>query len=117
MPYEVINGYGNGTSGTIGSLNGHSVHVVDFRSDTISRPTPEMRVAMASAEVGDDVFGEDPTVRKLEARAAEMLGKEDAAFVPSGTMANLIASKDKLPLPKFLYISDFLCFLLKSHTS
>lgn len=93
MPYEVVNGTSCYTNGNIGSNNGNSVHVVDFRSDTISRPTPEMRVAMASAEVGDDVFGEDPTVRRLEARAAQMLGKEDAAFVPSGTMANLIASK------------------------
>ncbi|KAF5281310.1 hypothetical protein FQR65_LT14771 [Abscondita terminalis] len=67
------------------------VHVVDLRSDTVSKPTPAMRKAMAIAEVGDDVMGEDPTVQKLEARAAAILGKEAAVFVPSGTMANLIA--------------------------
>jgi threonine aldolase len=65
----------------------------DFRSDTVTRPTPEMRRAMAEAEVGDDVFGEDPTVNQLEARAAEILGKEAALFVPSGTMGNQVAIK------------------------
>ncbi|MCP4692219.1 MAG: low-specificity L-threonine aldolase [Desulfobacterales bacterium] len=63
---------------------------VDVRSDTITRPTPAMRRAMADAEVGDDVFGEDPTVNRLEAMAAELIGKEAAMFAPSGTMANLI---------------------------
>ena len=63
---------------------------LDFRSDTVTRPTPGMRACMAEAEVGDDVFGEDPTVNRLQRRAAEMLGKEAALFVPSGTMANLI---------------------------
>jgi threonine aldolase len=63
----------------------------DFRSDTLTRPTDEMRRAMAAAEVGDDVFGEDPTVRRLEAAAAAMLGTAAALFVPSGTMANQIA--------------------------
>lgn len=65
--------------------------MVDLRSDTVTKPTSEMRQAMVVAEVGDDVFGEDPTVKKLEARAAEMLNKEDALFVSSGTMGNLIA--------------------------
>ena len=65
--------------------------IVDLRSDTVTRPTPAMRRAMAEAEVGDDVFGEDPTVRRLEERAAELTGKEAAVFVPSGTMANQIA--------------------------
>ena len=65
--------------------------MVDLRSDTVTQPTPAMREAMARAEVGDDVFGEDPTVRALERRAAECTGKEAALFVPSGTMANLIA--------------------------
>ncbi|XP_044252815.1 probable low-specificity L-threonine aldolase 2 isoform X1 [Tribolium madens] len=74
-----------------GEINTSSVHVVDLRSDTISKPTPEMREAMATAVVGDDVFGEDPTVAELERRSAELLGKEDAVFVASGTMANLIA--------------------------
>jgi threonine aldolase len=64
---------------------------VDLRSDTVTKPTPEMREAMAEAEVGDDVFGDDPTVNHLEELAAGMLGKEAALFVPSGTMGNLIA--------------------------
>lgn len=64
---------------------------VDLRSDTVTKPTPEMREAMAEAEVGDDVFGDDPTVNHLEELASGMLGKEAALFVPSGTMGNLIA--------------------------
>jgi threonine aldolase len=64
---------------------------IDLRSDTVTRPTPEMRRAMAEAEVGDDVYGEDPTVNRLESRAAEVLGMEAALFVPSGTMGNAIA--------------------------
>jgi threonine aldolase len=67
--------------------------VVDLRSDTVTRPTGEMRRAMAEAEVGDDVYGEDPTVNLLEARAAEIFGKEAALFVPTGCMGNLIAIK------------------------
>jgi threonine aldolase len=62
----------------------------DFRSDTVTKPTPGMRAAMAQAEVGDDVFGEDPTVNRLQGRVAELLGKEAALLVPSGTMSNLI---------------------------
>lgn len=65
--------------------------LIDLRSDTVSRPSAAMREAMATAEVGDDVFGDDPTVHRLEARAAQLLGKEAALFVPSGTMANLLA--------------------------
>ena len=65
--------------------------MVDLRSDTVTRPTPAMRRAMAEAEVGDDVFGEDPTARRLEARVASLLGKEAAVFVPSGVMGNQIA--------------------------
>ena len=64
---------------------------IDLRSDTITQPTAAMREAMASADVGDDVFGEDPTMELLEARVAEMLGKEAAVFTPSGTMANQLA--------------------------
>ena len=64
---------------------------VDLRSDTVTKPTPEMREAMAEAEVGDDVYMDDPTVNQLQQKAAEMLGKEDALFVPSGTMGNLLA--------------------------
>ncbi|MCS7207236.1 MAG: low-specificity L-threonine aldolase [Dehalococcoidia bacterium] len=64
---------------------------IDLRSDTVTLPTPEMRQAMAAAEVGDDVWGEDPTVNRLEAMAAERLGKEAALFTASGTMSNLLA--------------------------
>jgi threonine aldolase len=63
---------------------------IDLRSDTVTRPTPEMRRAMAEAEVGDDVYGEDPTINRLEQRAAEIFGREAALFVPSGTMGNCI---------------------------
>jgi threonine aldolase len=65
--------------------------VIDLRSDTVTKPTPEMRRAMAEAEVGDDVFGDDPTVIALEERAAELLGKEAGLFVASGAMGNLVA--------------------------
>ena len=64
--------------------------MIDLRSDTVTRPTAAMREAMAAAEVGDDVIGDDPTVIKLQERMAEMLGKEAALFVPSGTMSNQI---------------------------
>ncbi len=64
---------------------------IDLRSDTVSQPTPAMREAMYRAEVGDDVYGEDPTVNRLEAMAAEKTGKEAGLFIPSGTMGNLIA--------------------------
>jgi len=64
---------------------------IDLRSDTVTKPTPEMREAMAEAEVGDDVYGDDPTVNHLQEIAAEMMGKEAALFVPSGTMGNLLA--------------------------
>ena len=67
------------------------MNIVDLRSDTVTKPTPAMRAAMANAEVGDDVYGEDPTVNKLEAMAAERMGKEAAVFVVSGTMGNLTA--------------------------
>ncbi|MCS6924067.1 MAG: aminotransferase class I/II-fold pyridoxal phosphate-dependent enzyme, partial [Fimbriimonadales bacterium] len=66
---------------------------VDLRSDTVTLPTPEMRRAMAEAELGDDVYGEDPTVNRLQERVAELLGHEAALFTPSGTMANEIAIK------------------------
>ncbi len=65
--------------------------VIDLRSDTVTQPTSAMRAAMAGADVGDDVYGEDPTVNRLELIAAEMLGKKAAIFVPSGTQANLLA--------------------------
>nr|MDJ0720185.1 low-specificity L-threonine aldolase [Desulfobacterales bacterium] len=64
---------------------------IDLRSDTLTLPTPDMRRAMAEARLGDDVFGEDPTVRRLEEMAADIAGKQAALFVPSGTMANLVS--------------------------
>jgi threonine aldolase len=67
--------------------------IIDLRSDTVTKPTLAMRQAMFDAEVGDDVYGEDPTVNRLEARAAEIVGKEAAIFVPSGTMGNTIGIK------------------------
>jgi threonine aldolase len=68
-----------------------SDHVIDLRSDTVTRPSQGMREAIARAEVGDDVLGDDPTVRRLEERMAALLGKEAALYVPSGTMANVLA--------------------------
>lgn len=68
-------------------------NLIDLRSDTVTRPTPAMRRAMFEAEVGDDVYGEDPTVNRLEIRAAEILGKEAGLFVPTGTMGNTIGCK------------------------
>jgi threonine aldolase len=71
------------------ATNGNGI--VDLRSDTVTRPTPAMRAAMAAAEVGDDVYGEDPTVNRLQERAAEIFGREAALFVPTGCMGNLLA--------------------------
>lgn len=65
--------------------------IIDLRSDTVTKPTEEMRRAMAMAEVGDDVYGEDPTLNRLQEMAAEMMGKEAGLFVPSGTMGNLLS--------------------------
>ena len=67
------------------------MRIVDLRSDTLTKPTPAMRRAMAEAEVGDDVFGEDPTINRLQEMAAERLGKEAGLFVASGTMGNLVS--------------------------
>ena len=67
--------------------------MIDLRSDTVTKPTPAMRRAMAEAEVGDDVYQEDPTINRLEARAAEVVGKQAAVYVPSGTMGNTIGVK------------------------
>jgi hypothetical protein len=75
----------------LSSIDGGSAMTVDLRSDTVTRPTKAMLDAMMRAEVGDDVFGDDPTVNRLQAVAAERAGKEAAIFVPSGTMANQIA--------------------------
>ncbi len=74
--------------------NGSTINsFIDLRSDTVTKPSPEMRKAMFEAEVGDDVYAEDPTINKLEKRAAEIFGREAALFVPSGTMGNQIAIK------------------------
>jgi threonine aldolase len=70
---------------------------IDLRSDTVTHPTPEMRHAMAEAELGDDVFGDDPTVIALEERAAELTGKEAGLFVASGTMGNLVSLMAQVP--------------------
>ncbi len=72
-------------------MSAKNQEIIDLRSDTVTRPTPEMRKAMSEAEVGDDVYQEDPTVKKLESLTAEILGKEAALFFPSGTMANQAA--------------------------
>lgn len=103
--------------------------IVDMRSDTVSRPTEQMRNAMATALVGDDVFGEDPTTNELQQRFAKLFGKEAALFVPSGSMANLISGfygkihfimqpfQDCTQKPvKFnnsCYLSHLLCFNFK----
>ncbi|ENE9914425.1 low-specificity L-threonine aldolase, partial [Yersinia enterocolitica] len=65
--------------------------LIDLRSDTVTQPDSSMRQAMANAEVGDDVYGDDPTVNALEAQAARLSGKEAALFLPTGTQANLVA--------------------------
>lgn len=75
----------------MGGMKDTSFRVIDLRSDTVTKPTPPMREAMARAEVGDDVLGDDPTVKELEAETAALLGKEAAVFTPSGTMANQMA--------------------------
>src|SRR5262245_15738244 len=71
--------------------------VIDLRSDTVTKPTPAMREAMAQAEVGDDVYGEDPTVNALEAEVAALFGKEAGLFVPSGSMGNQTAIQTLVP--------------------
>jgi threonine aldolase len=87
--------------------------VIDLRSDTVTKPTPAMRAAMAAADVGDDVYGEDPTVNALEAKVAAFLGKEDALIVPSGSMSNQIAVKthtqpgDELICEEFCHIYNW----------
>ena len=89
MTYTVAKGNQLTDSDRVTPIEG----AVDLRSDTVTRPSDEMRRAMAAAEVGDDVYGEDPTVNKLQKRAAEIFGKEAALFVPTGCMGNLIAIK------------------------
>ncbi len=92
-----VNGHAAPSDASMGAPSGASnaalngVATIDLRSDTVTRPTPAMREAMATADVGDDVYGEDPTVLRLETCAAEIFGKEAALFVPTGTMGNQIA--------------------------
>jgi threonine aldolase len=86
--------------------------MIDLRSDTVTRPTSGMRAAMAAAEVGDDVFGEDPTVRRLEERTAALLGKEAAVFMPSGTMSNQIGVRLHCQAGDEL-IADAQCHILR----
>jgi threonine aldolase len=85
---------------------------IDLRSDTVTRPTPAMRQAMANAEVGDDAYGEDPTVNRLQETAAGLLGVEAALFVPSGTMANQ-ASLRALTRPGDLVLASSDAHILK----
>ena len=73
------------------STSTNNENIIDFRSDTVTQPTSEMRNAMANAVVGDDVFGDDPTVKLLENRSAALLGKEAAIFTPSGAATSYIA--------------------------
>lgn len=82
------------------------MRVIDLRSDTVTLPSPEMREAMASAELGDDVFGEDPTVNRLQEMAAKMLGKEAALLTPSGTQSNLIATLVHCPRGSEAVVGD-----------
>src|SRR5512147_2561960 len=88
------------------------MQIIDLRSDTVTRPTPAMRAAMAAAEVGDDVYGEDPTVNDLQALAAQRLGMAAAIFVPSGTMANQAAIR-ALTQPGDVVIGGVGCHLLR----
>lgn len=89
--------------------------IVDLRSDTVSVPTPEMLDAMMRAEVGDDVYGEDPSANRLEAMTAELLGKEAAVFVASGTMANLVSIRaDTEPGDEVILDADSHCFHYES---
>jgi threonine aldolase len=80
--------------------------LIDLRSDTVTLPSPEMRDAMANAELGDDVFGEDPTVNQLQEMAAKMLGKEAALLTPSGTQSNLIATLVHCPRGSEAIVGD-----------
>jgi threonine aldolase len=93
MSYTVAKGNQRTDPDSVAEVGKIPDGVVDLRSDTVTRPTEEMRRAMAEAEVGDDVYGEDPTVNELEKRAAEIFGKEAALFVPTGCMGNLIGIK------------------------
>ncbi len=91
------------------------VKLIDFRSDTVTKPSGRMRKVIAEAQVGDDVYGEDPTVNKLEERTAEILGKEAALFVPSGTMSNQLAIKTlTVPGDEMLLDENSHCYYYES---
>ena len=94
-----------------GALPASPLRVVDLRSDTVTKPTLAMRQAMAEAEVDDDVLGMDPTVNRLQHRLAEICGKEDALFVASGTMGNLISVLVHCEVNPLFSLSSFLCEL------
>ena len=87
--------------------------MIDLRSDTVTRPTPEMRAAIAESSVGDDVFDEDPSVRRLEEATADMLGKESAIYMPSGTMTNQVAVRIHCK-PGDEFICETLCHIYQS---
>jgi len=80
--------------------------IIDLRSDTVTLPSPAMRRAIANAELGDDVYGEDPTVNRLQERAAQMLGKEAGLLVASGTMGNLISLLAHAPRGSEVILGD-----------
>ena len=82
--------------------------MIDLRSDTVTKPTPEMRKVMAEAEVGDDVWGDDPSVKALEEKTAEILGMEAAVFMPSGTMTNQVAVRTHTQPGDELLIEQYL---------
>ena len=86
--------------------------LIDLRSDTLTKPTPEMRRAMAEAEVGDDVYGEDPTINRLQEKAAALMGKEAALFVPSGSMGNCVSLLSQAP-PGSEVICEATCHVYK----
>src|SRR6266446_8360701 len=89
--------------------------IIDLRSDTVTKPTPAMRAAIQAAEVGDDVFDDDPTVHRLQDRVAALLGKEAALFVPSGTMANQVAIRSHTEAGDEIILEENgHCFLFES---
>ena len=95
-----------------GGLPASPLRLVDLRSDTVTKPTLAMRQAMADAEVDDDVLGMDPTANLLQHRLAQICGKEDALFVASGTMGNLISVLVHCEVTPFFALSSFLCELI-----
>lgn len=88
-------------------------YIVDLRSDTVTKPTEAMKHAMINSALGDDVYGEDPTVNALETKLAALLGKQAALFVPSGTMANLIASELMFLLQYYSLFTIRMCYITR----